>query len=46
MDKLLASFDKNEANISPSAMYKLACVTDRVPFFKNTLGTPLFLVHI
>ncbi|KAM0866704.1 hypothetical protein ACQ4PT_042453 [Festuca glaucescens] len=36
MDNLLASLDKNEAEISPSTMYALACVTEGVPFVNGS----------
>ncbi|CAM0957068.1 unnamed protein product [Alopecurus aequalis] len=36
MDNLLASLDKNEAEISPSTMYAIACVTEGVPFVNGS----------
>jgi myo-inositol-1-phosphate synthase len=36
MDNLLTSFDKNEAKIPLSTMYKIACVTERVPFVNES----------
>ena len=36
MDNLLSSLDKNEAEISPSTMYAIACVTEGVPFVNGS----------
>jgi myo-inositol-1-phosphate synthase len=36
MDNLLASLDKNEAEISPSTMYAIACVMEGVPFVNGS----------
>jgi myo-inositol-1-phosphate synthase len=36
MDKLLASLDKNEAEISPSTLYAIACVLEGVPFVNGS----------
>ncbi|XP_058085359.1 inositol-3-phosphate synthase [Magnolia sinica] len=36
MDNLLASVDKNEAEISPSTLYALACIMENVPFINGS----------
>jgi len=36
MDNLLASLDKNEAEISPSTLYAIACVFEGVPFVNGS----------
>uniref|UniRef100_A0A804RA41 Inositol-3-phosphate synthase n=1 Tax=Zea mays TaxID=4577 RepID=A0A804RA41_MAIZE len=36
MENLLASVDKNEAEISPSTLYAIACVTEGVPFINGS----------
>jgi myo-inositol-1-phosphate synthase len=36
MDSLLTSFDKNEAKIPLSTMYKIACVAEWVPFVNES----------
>ena len=35
-ENLLASVDKNEAEISPSTLYALACVLENVPFINGS----------
>ncbi|OEL14790.1 Inositol-3-phosphate synthase [Dichanthelium oligosanthes] len=45
MDNLMASLEKNEAEISPSTLYAIACVSEGVPFVngspQNTFVTGL-----
>lgn len=36
MESLLASLDKNEAEISPSTLYAIACVLENVPFINGS----------
>lgn len=36
MENLLASVDKNEAEISPSTLYAIACVKEGVPFINGS----------
>lgn len=36
MENLLASLEKNEAEISPSTLYALACVLEEVPFINGS----------
>ncbi|WVZ58567.1 hypothetical protein U9M48_008828 [Paspalum notatum var. saurae] len=36
MENLLASLDKNEAEISPSTLYAIACVSEGVPFVNGS----------
>lgn len=36
MENLLASLEKNEAEISPSTLYALACVLENVPFINGS----------
>lgn len=36
MENLLASVDKNEAEISPSTLYAIACVNENVPFINGS----------
>ena len=36
MENLLASLEKNEAEISPSTLYALACVFENVPFINGS----------
>ena len=36
MENLLASVDKNEAEISPSTLYAIACVMEGVPFINGS----------
>ncbi|KAL6641126.1 hypothetical protein ACP70R_019307 [Stipagrostis hirtigluma subsp. patula] len=36
MDNLMASLDKNEAEISPSTLYAIACVSEGVPFINGS----------
>lgn len=36
MESLLASVDKNEAEISPSTLYGIACVYENVPFINGS----------
>jgi myo-inositol-1-phosphate synthase len=36
IENLLASVDKNEAEISPSTLYALACVKEGVPFVNGS----------
>jgi myo-inositol-1-phosphate synthase len=36
MENLLASVDKNEAEISPSTLYAIACVTEGVSFINGS----------
>lgn len=52
MENLFAALDRNEAEISPSTLYALACVLENVPFIngspQNTFvpglySLPLFL---
>ena len=35
-ENLLASLDKNEAEISPSTLYAIACVMEGVPFVNGS----------
>lgn len=35
-ENLFASVDKNEAEISPSTLYALACVLENVPFINGS----------
>lgn len=35
-ENLLASLDKNEAEISPSTLYAIACVNEGVPFVNGS----------
>lgn len=36
MESLLASLDKNEAEISPSTLYAIACVLENIPFINGS----------
>jgi myo-inositol-1-phosphate synthase len=36
VENLLASVDKNEAEISPSTLYAIACVMEGVPFINGS----------
>jgi myo-inositol-1-phosphate synthase len=36
MDNLMASLEKNEAEISPSTLYAIACVSEGVPFVNGS----------
>lgn len=36
MESLLDSLDKNEAEISPSTLYAIACVLENVPFINGS----------
>lgn len=36
MENLLASVDKNEAEISPSTLYAIACVMEGIPFINGS----------
>jgi myo-inositol-1-phosphate synthase len=36
MENLLASVDKNEAEISPSTLFAIACVMEGVPFINGS----------
>lgn len=36
MENLMASVDKNEAEISPSTLYAIACVLENVPFINGS----------
>lgn len=36
MENLFASLEKNEAEISPSTLYAIACVTENVPFINGS----------
>lgn len=36
MENLLASLEKNEAEISPSTLYGIACVLENVPFINGS----------
>lgn len=36
MENLLASLDRNEAEISPSTLYAIACVLENVPFINGS----------
>lgn len=36
VENLLASVDKNEAEISPSTLYALACIYENVPFINGS----------
>ena len=43
-ENLLASMEKNEAEISPSTLYALACVYENIPFINRSPQTLLFQV--
>jgi len=36
MENLLAAVDRNEAEISPSTLYAIACVMENVPFINGS----------
>lgn len=36
VESLLASLDKNEAEISPSTLYAIACVLENIPFINGS----------
>lgn len=36
MENLLAALDRNEAEISPSTLYAIACVMENVPFINGS----------
>lgn len=36
VENLLASLDKNEAEISPSTLYAIACVLENIPFINGS----------
>lgn len=36
MENLLASLEKNEAEISPSTLYAIACVLENIPFINGS----------
>lgn len=36
MENLMASVEKNEAEISPSTLYGIACVLENVPFINGS----------
>lgn len=54
-ENLLASLDRNEAEISPSTLYALACILENIPFINgspqntfvpgNSLSLYIFLPH-
>lgn len=35
-ENLLAALDRNEAEISPSTLFAIACVTENVPFINGS----------
>ena len=43
-ENLLASMEKNDAEISPSTLYALACVYENIPFINRSPQTLLFQV--
>lgn len=36
MDNLMASLEKNEAEISPSTLYAIACISEGIPFVNGS----------
>lgn len=50
MENLMKSLDKNEAEISPSTLYAIACVLENVPFIngspQNTFVPGIFLTAL